>query len=419
MEELFIPATGMAMEDAELIEWLVQPGEPVAAGDAVAVIETDKATVDIVAETSGVLGPHLCAEGERVSAGATIGHVLQPGEQPPGAAEPAVPPPAQDAVVPDDAVTAADPAPAEEPVTSAATEAPAVPEVPVDPMSVPWDGERRPHRESPRARAGHASGAQPPAVPAPAAAPAAATPAGAVPAATPTVPPVAPAAPPAAVSPAPAPAPAGRDAKAVAALVRAVTDSWRTVPHFTVAREIDVTGFLAYREYLRAAGSEATMTDILLQAAQRAWRAIRPESAAGVGLAVATTRRVINVSIPDAGDADIDRLASSRRAAVERARNGKLRPADYTPVEVTVSNLGASGVDFFTGVIPPGQLALITIGRPTDRLELHEGVVRARKVMWVCATLDHRTLDGVHGAELLEAFQAAGQVRLHDPSEGA
>lgn len=80
MEEIFVPAIGMAMDNAILLEWLKQPGDSVKAGDLIAVIETDKTTLDLAAETSGVLGKHKYAIDDEVPAGNTICVVLDPGE---------------------------------------------------------------------------------------------------------------------------------------------------------------------------------------------------------------------------------------------------------------------------------------------------------------------------------------------------
>lgn len=83
MQELFIPGGGMGSEEGTITEWSKQPGDRVAAGDIVAVIETDKAMVEIEAEIDGVLGPHLHPEGAALAAGSAIGHVLAPGEEGP------------------------------------------------------------------------------------------------------------------------------------------------------------------------------------------------------------------------------------------------------------------------------------------------------------------------------------------------
>ncbi len=80
MEEIFVPALGMAMENAILLEWNKQPGDQVNAGDSVAVIETDKTTLDLTAETSGILGKHRYQLNDEVPTGNTITVVLAPGE---------------------------------------------------------------------------------------------------------------------------------------------------------------------------------------------------------------------------------------------------------------------------------------------------------------------------------------------------
>jgi pyruvate dehydrogenase E2 component (dihydrolipoamide acetyltransferase) len=81
MEEIFIPALGMAMEEATLVEWLRQPGDAIASGDIVAVVDTDKSTIDIEAEADGTLGPHLFEAGTSVPVGVAIAHILSEREQ--------------------------------------------------------------------------------------------------------------------------------------------------------------------------------------------------------------------------------------------------------------------------------------------------------------------------------------------------
>lgn len=80
MEEIFVPALGMAMDEAILLEWLKNPGDQINVGDAVAVIETDKTTLELTAETSGILGNHKYKSNDPVPAGNTVVVVLAPGE---------------------------------------------------------------------------------------------------------------------------------------------------------------------------------------------------------------------------------------------------------------------------------------------------------------------------------------------------
>ncbi len=80
MEEVFVPAVGMAMDNVILLEWLKNPGDSVIAGEAIAVIETDKTTMEIESESSGILGKHKYQLNDEVPAGATITVILAPGE---------------------------------------------------------------------------------------------------------------------------------------------------------------------------------------------------------------------------------------------------------------------------------------------------------------------------------------------------
>lgn len=383
MEEIFIPATGMAMEEAELLQWLKQPGDTIAVGDPIATIETDKVTVDIEAETAGVLDAHLVTAGTLVAAGVVITRVLQPGETAtaaPDATEPTAP------TVPDPAVPEpAAPEPTVQPVAEPVAEPTPAPAT-VDSVS---PNARRPHTLTPRQRREKRERE-------------AAAAAGSVPAQ------------PAAAA---APAPERGSDRSSTAVARAVSDSWSTIPHFAVSREIDVTGLFTYLADIRATGLKASLTDLLLQAAARSWATVRPGGTGGVGLSVASPKRVINVSVADAASGDLASLVQRRQVAVERARAGLLKPDDFAPVLVTVSNLGTHGVDWFTGIIPMGQHALFTIGRARNVAQLVDGTLSNRRMMWVTANLDHRELDGADGAHLLEAFAVACSITLNDPSD--
>lgn len=80
MEEIFVPAVGMAMDNAILLEWLKNPGDQVNVGDVIAIIETDKTTMDIATESAGIVGRHRYQINDEVPAGNTITVILGPGE---------------------------------------------------------------------------------------------------------------------------------------------------------------------------------------------------------------------------------------------------------------------------------------------------------------------------------------------------
>ena len=76
MQDVTIPALGMAMTEAVLTRWYKKPGETVAAGEAIAEIETDKSAIDLESPADGVLGPHLVAEGDEVPIGAAVTRIM-------------------------------------------------------------------------------------------------------------------------------------------------------------------------------------------------------------------------------------------------------------------------------------------------------------------------------------------------------
>lgn len=396
MEEIFIPATGMAMEDAELVAWLKQPGDAVAPGDPIATIETDKVTVDIEAETAGVLDIHLVEAGSVVGAGVVITRVLHDGDASVPAAPAATPaaPAAEPVVVAPPTAVVAPPA---EPVAS--PEPPTAPAAsPRPPVAAPGSqagaaapGARQPHALTPRQRREARERREAEAL--------AVSPA-------PSVVSSAPAAPPGTALD------SSRKGDAVA---KAVAESWSTIPHFAVSREIDVTGMLLYLDQLRAAGTRASVTDLLLRAAGRAWATVRPGGGDRVGLSVATPRRVINVGVAGVLDASLPDLVERRTAAVDRARRGLLKPDDLQASPLTLSNLGTHGVDWFTGIVPVGQSALLTVGRARETVQIVDGRFAARTMMWATVNLDHREFDGADGAVLLEAFARACSITLNDP----
>lgn len=356
MEEIFLPAMGMAMESATLVEWHKREGEEVAAGEEVAVVESDKSAVGLNAPIGGRLGRHLYEIGDEVPAGATVARVLTGAETEPSDGEAALA-----AVAPP---TAAQVAAAEE-----------------TPAPTPPPG-RSPHRLSPRERAGRhqvATAAAAPADPAPISpAPAMRLEHGA----------------PATVSP-------DRVARRRAAIAENVTRSWREVPHFEVSRELDVDGLPTAVTRLRRQEPDVTLTDFLLAAVVRALR--QQGRTPDVGLAVATKAGVA-VTVLRSLEPTPAEITPVRRPAVEQARALRAERDPGPAPFLTLSNLGALGVSWFTGIIPIGQQALLTTGSVLERPVVRSGQVVAGATMNAVLTSDHRLLDGIDAAHMLRAF---------------
>lgn len=191
-----------------------------------------------------------------------------------------------------------------------------------------------------------------------------------------------------------------RAARARRAIAAAVTESWTTIPHFAVSREVAADALLERRRALKAEIDGLTVTDLLLQAVAQA------ADSELVGLSVATERGVVNMTLAGVASAELPELAQLRAAAVARARDGALRRGDLDPAPVALSNLGTHGVDWFTGIVPVGGRLLLTTGaiRATGAGE------QAERRFWATANADHRTVDGADAAGFLDRFQQGCQA---------
>jgi pyruvate dehydrogenase E2 component (dihydrolipoamide acetyltransferase) len=381
LNDVVMPEIGVSMDEGTLARWLKQPGDSVVAGEAIAEIETDKAAVELESPADGVLGRHLVAEGATALVGEALVRVLAPGESEdaasPAAAPAVAPPETQSQLQPDTS-------------TGAVAVAPPV-------AAAPAPAEGRPHRLTPRARriarehgiayesiggAGRASDAL-------------ATIASA--AAQPS---------PAAVAAVASPVP-GKPGGYRDLIARKVSEAWTTIPHFAVTREVDCEQLLALAAWCKREGIGVTVTDLLLVALARA--VATPEVPdPDIGLAVATGQGVLIPVVRGASSLGLGGLAEVRAHAVERARSGRLEAADLTAAPAsTLSNLGAFGVDQFTGVIASGQATLLTVGRIRDRVVVRGRALEARPTMFATLNVDHRALDGSDAAELLDRFATA------------
>ena len=341
MREVTIPSVGMAMTEAVLNSWLKNPGDSVIVGEAIAEIETDKSSLDLESPSDGVLGRHLVSAGANVPVGQVIVRVLEPGE---------IEPHDNDG-----------PHAAAETAAGAGGAAPG----PRDETVRTGPQDRVPHSLSPRKRRELREQAD-----------------------------------------AQAQAASGRRGPRFrAAIAEHVSESWRTIPHFAVVRQIDARSVHESLAAMRGNGLPATVTDLLLRALALA---VAAEGAGDIGLAVATPDGVVIpvvTGVPGLGPAA---LVAVRAAAVARAREGQLSASDLAARPVaSLSNLGGRGVDSFTGIIPAGQKLLLTTGTIADRPVVVDGLVIVRPSFAATLNVDHRHFDGDSAARILAAFQSA------------
>ena len=372
---VIMPALGMAQETGKVLRWLRREGDAVTKGEPLLEIETDKATVELEAPESGTLAQVSVGEGETVPVGRVIATILALGEAAAAASgapahAPAVPP---------------TPAPAHRaPATPTASSALAGP--PVAPSGrVP---------ASPKARRlAKERGVDLAAI-------AGSGPAGAVLADDVLM-----------AQAAPAMSTVWR------LMAERTTQSWTTVPHFFLMREVAAAGLIAWREEQhRRSGSEITYTDLLIALVAQALRdhpranarwehgAVVLNTAINVGLAVATQDGLVVPVIHGADDLSVNDIATQRRDLVGRARAGRLRPQDLTGGTFTISNLGMYAIDAFTAIINAPQAAILAVGRIADRVVPVDGHPAVRPMLITSLSCDHRVLDGARAAQFLEAL---------------
>jgi pyruvate dehydrogenase E2 component (dihydrolipoamide acetyltransferase) len=410
-----MPALEMAQETGKLVSWKKKEGEQVKKGEMLLEVETDKAVVEIEAGGDGVLSGVTAKVGDVVPVGQTIAWLLKPGEAlPTGGAQ------AQSGRKMDSA-----------PAAAAAAAAPAAPE----PVSVAGA------KISPKARrlarehgvdiaklkgsgpggeiladdilkaAQAASGpASVPAAPAPAPAPVAARPA---------TPP-----PPVATGPADAVSSIGR------IMAERTTQSWTTVPHFFVARDVDATALNATREGLipvieKSHGVKITHTDLMVSAVARALKTfprmngswvnngVSLNAEVNVALAMAVENAVVTAVIRNADKLALGAIAKQRKELSERAKANKLQPADISGATFTISNLGMFGVDAFTAIIVPPQAGILAVGAITDRVVAVDGMIGIRPMVTLTLSSDHRIIDGARAAQFMQEVVAT----LSDPGK--
>jgi len=207
-----------------------------------------------------------------------------------------------------------------------------------------------------------------------------------------------------------------------------LADAKRTIPHFYLALDCDFERVSALRAELAASTKRAgepapSLNDFVVRAVGLALRrvpaanvsfageALRVHERVDVAVAVASERGLVTPVVRDADRLGLGALARALRDLSLRAREGKLRPDEYTGGTTTVSNLGMFGVGALWPILNPPQATIFGIGAATPRPVVRDGAVVARTQATLTLSADHRALDGATGAQLL----SAARELLEDP----
>jgi pyruvate dehydrogenase E2 component (dihydrolipoamide acetyltransferase) len=451
MGDFTMPSLGADMDKGTLTEWLVAPGDHVARGDIVAVVQTEKSDVEVEVFETGVVQALLVEPGTEVAVGTPLARIGSGDatSAPPDAAPPPPPPALPPTVAPAPDVPAAG-GPAGRhasvvlsPVLRHLAEARHVDLTAVhgsgvggritraDLEETAGDGEASvPPAPSPTPPPSPAAGGRTPSSPLARRLAAArdldlaaqhgSGPGGAVRArdlpepGAPTRP-VTPTAPPATTSGSP-----DRKAAMRTAIARLMSTANREIPHYHVTSTLDVgraTGWLSERNAAVAPGERILPAAMLLRATALAasevpelngwWVDDAFSPADHVDLGVAISLRgggVVTPTIARADELALPELMAALRTLVSRSRRGNLRGSDLAPASITVTNLGEQGAEEVLGVIHPPQVALVGFGRPTDRVLAVDGEAVVRPTVRATLSGDHRATDGHAGSLLLAAI---------------
>jgi pyruvate dehydrogenase E2 component (dihydrolipoamide acetyltransferase) len=440
--QITMPALSPTMEEGKLAKWLKKEGDKVSAGDVIAEIETDKATMEVEAVDEGTLGKILVPEGtEGVKVNAVIALLLAEGEDkkalegfkgdggapaPPKPAETPKPAPAPAAAAQPSASVGAGlkPAPAApSPAPAAAMASAPAPQPPrtnghdrvfASPLA------RRMARQAgldlgrlrgsgPHGRivktdieAALSGGARP--------APAARAPG-------PSAPPPRPATPYTDV-------PLSSVRKVIA---KRMTEAHTTIPVFYLTVDCEIDRLLAARAEINDAAPKEKKTkepaykvsvnDLVIKAAACALRAVpavnaqwgetvlRQLNTVDISVAVAYEGGLITPIIFNADQKGVAQIANEMKALAERARAGKLKPEEYQGGGFSISNLGMYGIKQFTAVINPPQACILAVAQGEQRPVVRGGKIEVATIMSVTLACDHRVVDGATGAVWVQAFK--------------
>jgi pyruvate dehydrogenase E2 component (dihydrolipoamide acetyltransferase) len=424
---ILMPALSPTMTEGTLARWLKKEGEAVKAGDVIAEIETDKATMEVEAVDEGVLGKILVADGtEGVKVNAPIAVLVEAGEAVPDMAAPAPKPAAPAAAAPEPpkaappAPAVAAPAPAPAPAPAANGHAKGEERIFASPLarrmaeqagialaSLKGSGPngRIVKADIEAARAGTAPvAAAPIAAPAPAAAPAA--------------------------KPAPAPVitaphrlvPNSGMRKVIA---RRLTEAKQTIPHFYVSVDIELDAMLKLRGELNAKSPKdgpgafrLSVNDFIIKAAALTLRRIPTVNASytedniilyndvDISVAVSIPDGLITPIIRRADQKGLAAISNEMKDLAARAREGKLKLEEFQGGGFSISNMGMYGVSTFAAVINPPQAGILAVAAGQQRPVVRDGALAIATVMTCTLSVDHRVVDGALGAEWLAAFKA-------------
>jgi pyruvate dehydrogenase E2 component (dihydrolipoamide acetyltransferase) len=399
-----MPSLSDTMTEGTLLKWLIKPGDTVTSGQVIAEIQTDKATMEQNVFTSGVVHKLYVREGDKVPIGAAMAIILEDGEAPP--ADDAAPV-LKVAAAPAAASAGSGPATAR---SRAAATAPASRSrggrVKASPLARKIATERGINLSAlegtgPGGRIVRADVLS------------AGTNGGSAAPGLPVIRPV--------VGPDDVRVPLSPIRTIIATRLLA---SKTQIPHFYLNIEVDAGPLMAFRaqanaaEEARGSGVKFTVNDFILKAAASAASEVPAINASfdvdaivrfknvNLAVAIAIDDGLVTPVIPEAQSKSLSEISTAVKDLAKRAKENKLRPDEFANGTLTISNLGAFGIDTFDAIINPPQAAILSIGAIVKKPVVDaSGQLAVGQRLWIGMSCDHRVVDGAVGATYLQALR--------------
>ncbi len=407
-ETITLPQLGFNMKEGTFLQWTKQIGDTVSAGDPIAEIESDKATIEVPAASSGVLLQTLVNAGDVVQVGDPIAVMGAAGEKAESAAPAQLPVAATILAAPplNGAPTAAPVVELDEDLPGGVRATPVARKIAeargINLQLVPGTGPNGRITKSDVEMWTAPVAAAVPAVVAPA--------------------PV--------IKPAPAsggPIPVGPDIEELpisrirARIASRMTESKQTIPHFYITVEVDMAPAMALRKQINESlvdAHQVSVNDLIVKATALTLRQfpnlnthwygdrLLRYKRINVGIAVAMDGGgLINVVSKDADITPISVMAAKHKEMIAGARVGKVKPDDIEGETFAVSNLGPYDVGIFSAIINPPDAGIIAVGTVRTIPVVVDGAIQIGQRMNCTLSADHRVTDGAEGARFMQAFK--------------
>lgn len=382
MSQFLMPSLGADMEAGILVEWLKAPGDIVARGDILAVVETQKGAIEIEVFEDGVLGNILAQVGDEVPVGTPLADILTEGTDPGDL--PDIPPKKAEVAqvhtppVPPEKPTIIAPAPLPETdgqrlrVTPAARRFAQQHQINLSDISVPpgkeislVDVERLVKDTETETQTSQSAMRE--------------------------------------------------------AIAAAMSRSKQEIPHYYLSHIVDITAaetFVTSVNADRAPSNRLILGAVFAKAVARALKkypefnghftdnGFSPSQAAHIGMAINLRGGgLVAPALHDVQTKSLDDLMNALRDLVSRVRAGRFRARELSDPTITISSLGDRGVEQLYGVIYPPQVAILGFGTPLDRPWAHDGKIALRRMVTLTLAADHRVSDGHRGALFLKAIE--------------